>query len=136
MQKIPLHVILGQYFGQPNPFFNLILRGIGTQFQQAKLLQPTMVACWIGNNDVLGYATNGGVPSALPTPAATFSSLYTQLGDSLASLGAKVVVVNIPDVTTIPFFTTVGPMFAQSAPGPISNQRDFPDSAMVIMREE
>jgi phospholipase/lecithinase/hemolysin len=102
--------------GKPNPLFNLILRGIGTQFQQTKLQHPTFVTCWIGNNDVLGYATSGGVSPSTPTPSATFGALYTQLGDSLASLGANVVVANIPDVTTVPFFTTVGPVFAMSAP--------------------
>jgi len=113
-------------FGQPNPFFNLILRGIGTQFVQAKLLHPTLVTCWIGNNDVLGYATNGGVPSVLLTSTATFDGLYRKLGDSLASLGAKVVVANIPDVTTIPFFTTVGPMFAAQAPWSYFQSKGLP----------
>jgi len=106
-----------KYFGQPNPFFNLVLRnGVSTQFQQAKALQPTMVTCWIGNNDALTYATNGGYPSALLTPAGTFDALYRQVGDSLASLGAKVAVANIPEVTTIPFFTTIGPVFAKAFP--------------------
>jgi hypothetical protein len=112
--------------GVPNPFFNLILRGLGTQFQQVKLLQPTMVTCWIGNNDVLGYATSGGVSPSAPTPSATFSYLYAQLGDSLASLGAKVVVANIPEVTTIPFFTTVGPMFAAQAPWAYFQSKGLP----------
>jgi len=102
--------------GKPNPFFNLILRGIGTQFHQASLLHPTFVTCWIGNNDVLGFATSGGFKPAAPTPSATFGFLYGKLGDSLASLGAKVVVANIPDVTTIPFFTTVGPLLAEGTP--------------------
>ena len=124
--KDSLSCYSGKYFGQPNPFFNLILRGLGTQFDQAKLLNPTLVTCWIGNNDILGYATNGGVPSALLTPAATFSFLYAQLGDSLASLGAKVVVANIPEVTTIPFFTTVGPMFAAQAPWAYFQSKGLP----------
>src|ERR1035437_1182160 len=73
--KDSLSCYSGKYFGQPNPLFNLILRGYGSQFQQAKLLQPTLVICWIGNNDVLTYATQGGVPSLLLTPAATFGFL-------------------------------------------------------------
>jgi lysophospholipase L1-like esterase len=113
-------------FGQPNPFFNLILRGIGTQFEQAKALHPTFVTCWIGNNDVLGYATNGGVPSVLLTSATTFDVLYSQLGDSLASLGAKVVIANIPDVTTIPFFSTIGPIFSASAPWAYFKSKGLP----------
>ena len=112
--------------GQPNPLFNLVLRGIGTQFQQAKALHPTFVTCWIGNNDILGYATSGGVPSTLLTPASLFDDLYNKLGDSLATLGAKVVVANIPEVTTIPFFTTVGPVFAKSAPWAYFKSKGLP----------
>jgi hypothetical protein len=102
--------------GGPNPFFDIVLRGQGSQFHQTKLLQPTLVTCWIGNNDVLGFATSGGAKPTAPTPAATFGALYGMLGDSLASLGAKVVVANIPEVTTIPFFTTVGPLLSQEIP--------------------
>lgn len=108
----------------PNPFFDLILRNsvlnLGTQFQQAKALHPTFVTCWIGNNDVLGYATGGGFAPSAPTSTGTFQALYQQLGDSLYSLdtlyGAKIVVANIPYVTTIPFFTTVGPLLAKGTP--------------------
>ncbi|MDR3668028.1 MAG: SGNH/GDSL hydrolase family protein [Ignavibacteriaceae bacterium] len=112
--------------GQPNPLFNLILRGIGTQFQQARTLHPTLVTCWIGNNDVLGYATSGGFPSTLLTPSLLFDDLYNKLGDSLATLGAKVVLANIPEVTTIPFFTTVGPVFAASAPWSYFKSKGLP----------
>ncbi len=100
--------------GSPNPLFNLILRGIGTQFEEAKMLHPTFVTLWIGNNDVLGYATSGGVSPSAPTPVSTFQYLYSLVADSLASLGANVVVANIPNVTAIPFFTTVGPLMAQA----------------------
>jgi lysophospholipase L1-like esterase len=96
-----------------SPFIDLVLRGQGTQFAQAKALQPNFITLWIGNNDILGYATSGGVKPAAPTDANTFAFLYSQLADSLASTGAKVVVGNIPEVTAIPFFTTVGPGVAQ-----------------------
>ncbi len=102
--------------GVANPFFDIVLRGNGSQFQQAKLLHPTVVVLWIGNNDVLGYATSGGAAPTAPTPVPQFQYLYSQLADSVASLGAKTVVVNIPDVTTIPFFTTVGPMVGLELP--------------------
>lgn len=95
-----------------NPLFNVVLRGSGTQYKQAKLQAPTMIILWIGNNDILGHATAGGtVPF---TPTANFAGLYSQLADSIAALGAKVVVANIPDVTTIPFFTTIGPTLRSS----------------------
>lgn len=93
---------------------DLVLRKLGmTQFVQAKVQQPTFITLWIGNNDVLGFATSGGVRPTAPTDAQTFGFLYSQLADSVASLGVKIVVGNIPEVTAIPFFTTVGPGVAQ-----------------------
>jgi len=107
--------------GVPNPMFDLVLRGAGTQFQQAKALNPTYITLWIGNNDVLGYATSGGVSPSAPTPSAVFAALYSQLADSIASLGVKVAVANIPEVTAIPFFNTVGPQLAVSFPWTAKN---------------
>jgi len=105
--------------GTPNPMFDLILRnsalGIGSQFLQAQTLNATFVTLWIGNNDVLGYATSGGTLPG-PTDVPTFTFLYGATGDAIASLGADVVVGNIPDVSTIPFFTTVGPQMAFLVP--------------------
>ncbi len=98
----------------PNPYFDFILRKMGSQFDQAKALHPTFVTLWIGNNDILGYATAGGTTQF--TPTSTFTALYSQLADSIASLGAKVVVANIPDVAAIPYFTTVGTYLAMETP--------------------
>jgi lysophospholipase L1-like esterase len=117
-----------------NSFFDIILRnanpafGNTTPLQQAGALTPTFVTCWIGNNDVLGYATSGGVSPSAPTDVSIFTALNTQLFDGLAALGADVVVANIPDVTTIPFFTTIAykidpgigvevPLYIQTASG-------------------
>lgn len=91
--------------GSVNPLFDLVLRGQGSEFKQAKLQKPTLLSCWIGNNDVLGYATSGGTLPLTDVP--TFTFLYSQLADSLASLKTKVVIANIPSVTSIPYFTTV-----------------------------
>ncbi|MFA6025836.1 MAG: SGNH/GDSL hydrolase family protein [Ignavibacteriaceae bacterium] len=107
-------------FGGPaNPMFDLILRNsalnIGSQFKQAKALNPTLLTVWIGNNDVLGFATSGGASPSAPTSAATFDALYRFLADSVKSLNTKVVVANLPDVTSIPFFNTVGPKLALGA---------------------
>ncbi len=101
---------------QPNPYFDIVLRGLGSQFVQTRALHPTFVTVWIGNNDVLGYAASGGFSPSSPTPSQQFQALYAQLADSLASLGVKVVVANIPNVTTIPYFTTVGPLVAMETP--------------------
>ncbi len=101
---------------QPNVFFDIVLRGQGTQFTQAKALNPTFVTTWIGNNDILGYATSGGFSPSAPTSVPQFTFLYSQLADTLATLGAKVALANIPNVTAIPFFTTVGPGMAHAIP--------------------
>jgi lysophospholipase L1-like esterase len=108
----------------PNPYFDLILRNsalnIGTQLQQALAQSPTFITLWIGNNDVLGYATSGGFAPTEPFPASNFNALYNLLGQALGQYatqsGAKVVVANIPNVSTIPFFTTVGPQMAAGIP--------------------
>ena len=68
---------------------------------------PTFFTLWIGNNDVLGYATTGGDGTDPITDQATFDYAYTTLVSALTAGGAKGVVANIPDVTTIPHFTTV-----------------------------
>lgn len=90
-------------------------------YKQAVALNPDLLTFWLGANDVLGYATSGGVSPAAPTPSATFSALYTQALSSIkASLpNAKVIVGNIPDVKSIPFFTTVGPAVAAKI-GPLN----------------
>ena len=83
-------------------------------YKQAIALQPDIMTFWLGANDVLGYATSGGVSPAAPTPTATFTALYTQALSSLKTSlpNVKIVVGNIPDVRAIPFFNTVGPAVA------------------------
>lgn len=108
-----------------NPFFAQILRtsALGRSvIAQAKVLQPTFMLVWIGNNDVLGYATSGGTrgtnaglvdpPRTRPTETVLFDLWYRQLIDSLRSTGAGIVTANIPDVASIAFFTTIGPLIA------------------------
>lgn len=112
--------------GTTNTSFTAICRG-QTQFQNLRALSPTFVTFHLGNNDILGYATNGaglnGVFTAIPgvppyTPVNSSDPLFGILGynftdgydaamDSLATLGADVALVNIPYVTAIPYFTAV-----------------------------
>ncbi len=108
--------------GTPNPYFDLILRngatGTKTPIQLALEQNPTMLTLWIGNNDVLGYATSGGVSPAVPTPVANIQAFYNGIANAIivSSKQGKGVVANIPNVTSIPFFTTVGPQIALSTP--------------------
>lgn len=104
----------------PNPYFDVVLRNSvlnkGSQLQQAISLNPTFITLWIGNNDVLGYATSGGTSPSAPTSVAQFNQLFGGIMQGLKQYtdlsGAKVVVANIPSVNAIPFFTTVGPALA------------------------
>jgi lysophospholipase L1-like esterase len=92
--------------GQPIPFFDMVLRGLGTQFQQARALHPTFLALWIGSNDALIYASSGGL---IPfTPVQNFTAMFNQIADSIASLNCKVAVANIPRDEARAFIETVG----------------------------
>ena len=87
---------------------DLILRGLGTQLQQAVAQRPTFVTLWIGNNDVLGAATSGRVIEGVTiTPVAQFEADFKAAVNALAATGARMAIANIPEVTGIPFVITV-----------------------------
>ena len=102
---------------QGNPYFERITPDAAagqTYLQRVQAtvatLKPTFFSEWLGNNDVLGYATAGGGANSI-TPTAAFTTNTGLVLDALIAGGAKGVVSTIPDVTGIPFFTTVGPAF-------------------------
>jgi len=73
---------------------------------------PTFFTCWLGNNDVLGFSTAGGYPDlGKLTPLGVFANNYNRMIDDLlnSANSPKGAVANIPDVTSIPYFTSVGP---------------------------
>ncbi len=98
--------------GNFNPFFERLLSGTAgttyTQYVQERVttIKPTFFTNWLGNNDVLGYATSGGTTAPL-TPVAEFTTKYTAVTDALTSGGAKGLLATIPNVVNIPYFTTV-----------------------------
>ncbi|MBT8380714.1 MAG: hypothetical protein KJN64_16010 [Ignavibacteria bacterium] len=94
-------------FGTPNPLFDAVLRGLGTQLELAVAQQPTFATLWIGNNDILAFATRGGLFPV--TPVQQFSDNYNLILNTLAATGADIVLGNIPDVKAATFFRTVGP---------------------------
>ena len=97
----------------------LVLRGIGTQLQQAVGLSPTFVTIWAGNNDVLAAATSGIVIDGVTlTPVAQFETDFRTLASTIAGTGAKMAIATIPDVTTIPFVNTISP-FLTTPVGPV-----------------
>ncbi|TGD78433.1 SGNH/GDSL hydrolase family protein [Hymenobacter wooponensis] len=106
---------LGGQTGAPtaatfNPFFERItpLGNSQSYFQRVKAeaATATFFSNWLGNNDVLGYATTGGVGGVI-TRTDTFTLKNNRIINALTANGAKGIVATIPDVTNVPFFTTV-----------------------------
>lgn len=99
-------------FSQANMYFERLLSdGVEkSYFDYATEKEHTFFSLWLGNNDVLGYATAGGVVTGATsslTDKTQFAALYSQFVDKLTEGGKKGVVATIPDVTAIPYFTTV-----------------------------
>ncbi|MBS1570890.1 MAG: G-D-S-L family lipolytic protein [Bacteroidetes bacterium] len=106
-------------YGMMNPYYARFSTGV-SPVAAAVAQAPTFFSLWIGNNDVLSYATSGGVGTDQTgnTNPATYGSnditdpgvligSITQYVTALTAGGAKGVLANIPNVTAIPFFTTV-----------------------------
>lgn len=104
-------------FSQQNNYFERLLSqnevGNKTYFDYATEKEHTFFSFWLGNNDVLGYALEGGVITpqnemkARFTEKETFETLYNDFIDKLTENGQKGVLATIPDVTAVPFFTTI-----------------------------
>ena len=115
--------VAGVANGTANPWFARFATSESTTvLADAVSLNPTFFSLWIGNNDILGYATSGGSgvdqagnldPSTYGgfdiTDPNVFAAAYSAQVDALTASGAKGVLLNIPDVTSIPYFTTVPP---------------------------
>lgn len=103
-------------YGSLNPYsarFYTNAQKAGTPMAVALASQATFFTCWLGNNDVLGYATGGGegavggiVPGDI-SPVVTFKAVYDALIDGMTANGAKGALMTIPDVSATPFFTTI-----------------------------
>ncbi|CEJ68091.1 SGNH/GDSL hydrolase family protein [Chryseobacterium oranimense] len=121
--------------GAANPYFvRFASSTTASVLDDAKAQKATFFSLWIGNNDVLSYATNGGTNSQTVGGVTTYTPAVVQTNnvnpltyrsndisdpnlvagsiknvlDGLKSVGTtKGVIANIPYVTSIPFFTTV-----------------------------
>ena len=120
--------------GLANPYFVRFASGptasvIGDAVSQA----PTFFSLWIGNNDVLSYATSGGAgidqtgnmnPASYGgndiTDPGVVASVISGYVTALTAGGAKGVIANIPNVTSIPYFTTVPAMPIPGAPATVA----------------
>ncbi|GAA0871444.1 SGNH/GDSL hydrolase family protein [Gangjinia marincola] len=113
--------VAGVPTGTANPYYARFASSPdATVLGDAAAQDPSFFTLWIGNNDILGYATSGGDgedqtgnPDATTygtndiTDPTLFAGVYSQMVNTLTANGAGGVLVNLPDVTSIPFFTTV-----------------------------
>ncbi|MBU2995657.1 G-D-S-L family lipolytic protein [Cellulophaga baltica] len=100
--------------GLANPYFVRMTGATpdASVLELALAQSPSFVSLWIGSNDVLGYALSGGDGSDEITPldgdvGVGFNATYATIIGALAASGAQGVAANIPDITSIPHFTTV-----------------------------
>jgi lysophospholipase L1-like esterase len=95
---------------------DLILRGLGTQVQQALALQPTFITVWIGSNDALGAAVSGIVINGVTlTKLNDFNRDYRAIVSTLQTSGADMALATVPNVTVIPWVTTIPPIVIDPA---------------------
>ena len=113
--------IAGVPVGAANPYYARFASSpSATIIGDAVAQNPTFFTLWIGNNDILSYATSGGAgvdQTGNPDPTTYggnditdptyFYGVYDAILGNLTANGADGVVVNLPDVTAIPYFTTV-----------------------------
>lgn len=119
-------------YGAFNPYFGRMASSPTASVLGDAMAQiPTFFSLWIGNNDVLGNALAGGVPTSVDAvngaditplagaPGVGFEESYKAIVNTLTANGTnttKGVISNIPYVTSIPNFTTVpyNPLTASS----------------------
>jgi lysophospholipase L1-like esterase len=108
-------------YGTLNPYFGRFASSAtATVIGDAAAQDASFFSLWIGGNDVLAYATSGGIgtdqtgnldPSTYGandiTDPNVFANVYSGLVDNLTTNGAKGVVANLPYVNALPYFTTV-----------------------------
>jgi len=110
---------------EANPFYARFASNPGTSSVISDAIAeptriPTFFSLWAGNNDALGFATSGGVGGVGTTEAPfdttditnplVFQEAFNGIIEALAPVGdtdIRGVVVNIPAIEDIPFFTTV-----------------------------
>jgi phospholipase/lecithinase/hemolysin len=80
-----------------------------TELQEAVSLKPTTAIMWIGNNDVLLTILEGTQPTSL----FSFATSYNQAMSGMAHASKHLVVANIPDVTLLPYLTTIPELAAE-----------------------
>ena len=94
--------------GNSNPYYYRFASNAGRSsvFYDAKAQNATFFSVWTGMEDIYDYAANGGHNKTI-LPASAFGAYLDTLITALEKNGAKGVIANIPDLNTLPFYTTV-----------------------------
>jgi len=107
--------------GTANPYYARFSSSESSTILEDALAQnPTFFTLWIGNNDVLGFASSGGsgvdqtgnlnpltYGSNDITDPQVFAQVYSQVATALAENASGGVLLNIPSVTSAAYFNTV-----------------------------
>jgi len=98
--------------GMLNPYYGRMAENPATDrlIDEAAKVNPTFFSFWVGNNDVLGYATSGGIEDITPLAGDVgvgFAATYAAAVATVMASADKGVLANIPGVTSAAFFTTV-----------------------------
>ena len=93
----------------PFPFIARPSLQLGSILDQVAKLNATFVTFEMGANEVLGPGSQGSGTALMDTP--TYGALLHATLDSLAALlpKAHVAILTVPDVTSLPYFTTLSP---------------------------
>jgi hypothetical protein len=90
-----------------NPFFARMSSSSNARVtDDAFASSPTFFSIFLGLEEVLSYAKSGGTIESLP-PNILFAIDYENLLQTATANGAKGVVATIPDVSDMPYFTTI-----------------------------
>ncbi|MCF7796548.1 MAG: hypothetical protein K9N11_02960 [Lentisphaeria bacterium] len=93
-----------------NHFVDKILRNHGrSAVDEALTLDPTVMTIWIGNNDILEAAVQGMSGAGYTPPELFAAQLDTLLMRINAGTDAPLIAANIPDITQVPYFTSIPP---------------------------
>lgn len=92
-------------------FHDLVLRGRGTALLQGLSLRPTTLTLWTGTADVQSAVVGGrAVEGVTLTPVSAFRASLQSVVNAVKASGAFAVAANIPDVTALPYATTIRPI--------------------------
>lgn len=100
-------------YGNNNPFFARMTSDLanGQVLSEALGMNPTFFTFFVGMDEVISFAKKGGAVGSLApvngVDGAGFDGSVENALDQLTANGAKGIVSSIPDVTDLPYFTTI-----------------------------